>query len=147
MTPERLWLLSTRLHRTGWRRSARALKAVNALVYSNALPPEATVAADIRLWHNGLGVVIHPDTTIGRGVQIAHHVTIGAGTAATGTPFGVIVEDDAIIATGACIAPKHGTVLVVGAGSRIGANAVITKDVPAGATVVGSDRVVTKAGD
>ncbi len=100
------------------------------------------MADDVRLWHNGLGVVIHPDTTIGRGVQIAHQVTIGAGSSAIGTPFGVIVEDGVIIATGAVVAPKHGATLIIGAGSKVGANAVITKDVAPGTTVVGADRVV-----
>ncbi|WP_342659428.1 hypothetical protein [Rhodococcus ruber] len=145
MTPERLWLLSTHLHRQGRRRAARVVKAFNALLYSNALPPEATVADDVCLWHHGLGVVIHPDTTIGRGVQIAHHVPIGAGSSKTGTPYGVVVEDGVIIATGAVVAPKAGHRLVIGTGSKIGANAVVTQDVPAGATVVGgASRIIPR---
>ncbi|WP_238840511.1 serine O-acetyltransferase [Prescottella equi] len=137
MTPEQLWYWSSALHRRGLRRMARGVKAVNALIYSNALPPEASVGEGIRLWHNGLGVVVHPDTVIGRDVQIAQHVTIGAGSPNVGTPYGVVIEDKAIIATGAVIAPKAGTRLRIGAGSRIGANAVVTKDVPPGCTVVG----------
>ncbi|WP_175274708.1 serine O-acetyltransferase [Prescottella equi] len=137
MTPERLWLVSARLHRRGFRRVARIVKTINSVVYNNALPPEANVADDVRLWHHGLGVVIHPDTTIGRDVQIAQHVTIGAGSPKTGTPFGVVVEDGVIIATGAVVAPKAGHRLVIGAGAKVGANAVVTKDVPPGATVVG----------
>ncbi|NMD59898.1 UNVERIFIED_ORG: transferase family hexapeptide repeat protein [Nocardia globerula] len=142
MKPERLWLISTRLHHKGWRRSARVLKAINALIYSNALPPEAHVADDVRLWHNALGVVIHPDTRIGQRVQIAHHVTIGAGTTGTGTPFGVVIEDGVTIATGAVVAPRRGTQLVIGAGAIIGANAVVRNNVPAGATIVGAGKMV-----
>lgn len=137
MGPERLWYLSSALHRRGFRRLARGVKAINALVYSNALPPEASVGDGIRLWHRGLGVVIHPDTTIGRNVQIAQHVTVGAGSPNTGTPYGVIIGDGVIVATGAVIAPKAGVTLRIGAGSKIGANAVVTKDVPPGCTVVG----------
>ena len=143
MSPERLWLLSIRLHRLGWRRVARVFKALNALIYSNALPPEATVADDVLLWHHGLGVVIHPDTTIGRRVQIAHHVTIGAGSGAIGTPYGVVIEDDVIVATGAVIAPRPNTKLTIGAGSVVGANAVVLSDVPPGATVVGANRILS----
>lgn len=134
--------MSIRLHRHGWVKTARAVKAVNALVYSTVLPPEVTVAADVRLWHHGLGIVIHPDTTIGSGVQIAHHVTIGAGSRLAGTPYGVVVEDGVTIATGAVIAPRPGARLTIGAGSIIGANAVVTKDVPIGVTVVGANRIL-----
>lgn len=137
LKPENLWLLSTKLHKRGWVRLARGLKAINALVYSAALPPEAQIQDDIRLWHNGLGVVIHPDTKVGNGVQIAHHVTIGAGSPFKGTPYGVVVEDGVTIATGAVIAPRPGSRLTVGAGSIIGANVVVTKDVPPFTTVVG----------
>lgn len=137
MTPERLWIFSTRLHQRNFRRAARFVKAVNALLYSNALPAEATVAGDVKLWHHGLGVIIHPDTTIGRGVQIGHHVTIGAGSPDSGTPYGVVIEDGVILATGAVVAPKVGHRLTIGAGARIGANTVVTKDVPSGATAIG----------
>lgn len=137
MGPERLWLISIRLHRRGWGRAARLVKAANALVYSNALPPEARVADDIDLWHHGLGVVIHPDTTIGRGVRIAHGVTIAAGAGHSNSGLGVVIEDNVSIGAGACIVPKAGFGLTLGKGSTVGANAVITRDLAPGAVAVG----------
>lgn len=137
MKPERIWLASIRMHRRGRHRVARVLKAVNALVYSTALPPEADVADDVTLWHHGLGVVIHPDTTIGRGVEIAQGVTIAAGSAEPGAGLGVTVEDGVTIGAGACIIPKEGFGLTLGRGCVVGANAVVTKDVPAGSVAVG----------
>jgi serine O-acetyltransferase len=135
--PERIWLTSIRLHRRGLRRCARVLKAVNAVAFSTALPPEADVADDVVLWHHGMGVVIHPDTTIGRGVQIAHGVTVAAGAPHAGSGMGVVVEDGVTIGAGACIIPKEGYGLTLGRGCVVGANAVVTKDVPPGAVAVG----------
>lgn len=142
MSPERIWLLSIRLHRKGHPRLARALKAINAVVYSTALPPEADVADDVNLWHHGLGVVIHPDTTIGRRVQIAHGVTIAAGAPHSNSGLGVVIEDDVIIGAGACIIPKEGSGLTLGRGAVVGTNAVVTKDVPANGVAVGPAAVV-----
>jgi serine O-acetyltransferase len=142
MTPERIWLTSIRMHRKGWHRPARVLKAINAFVYSTALPPEADVADDVALWHHGLGVVIHPDTKIGWGVQIAHGVTIGAGAGHSGSGLGVVIEDGASIGAGACIIPKEGFGLTLGEGCIVGANAVVTKDVPPYGVATGQAAVI-----
>lgn len=142
MTPERIWLTSIRMHRKRWHRIARALKAINALVYSTCLPPEADVADDVSLWHHGLGVVIHPDTTIGWGVMIAHGVTIAAGAGHSGSGLGVVIEDGVSIGAGACIIPKEGSGLTLGEGCIVGANAVVTSDVPPYAVAVGQAAVV-----
>ena len=125
MNPVTLWIVSNKLHRSGMKRCARGIKAINSLIYSNALPPEVTIDSSVRLWHHGLGVVIHPDTTIGRGVQIAHHVTIGAGSPRTGTTYGVVIQDGVKIAAGAVIAPPKNTQITIGKHSVIGANSVV----------------------
>lgn len=142
MTPERIWLVSIEMHRRGLHRIARILKAINALVYSTSLPPEASVGDDIYLWHHGLGLVIHPDTRIGRGVQIAHGVTIAAGAPHSGSGLGVSIEDDVTIGAGACIIPKEGFGLTLGRGCIVGANAVVTRDVPAYGVAVGQPATV-----
>jgi serine O-acetyltransferase len=142
MTPERIWLASIQMHRKGRHRIARLLKAINALVYSTSLPPEAEVGKDVYLWHHGLGLVIHPDTRIGHGVQIAHGVTIAAGAPHAGSGLGVTIEDGVTIGAGACVIPKEGFGLTLGQGCIVGANAVVTKDVPAYAVAVGPPAVV-----
>jgi acetyltransferase-like isoleucine patch superfamily enzyme len=45
----------------------------------------------------------------------------------------VVVEDHATIGAGATILPR----IRIGAGAMVGAGAVVTRDVPAGATVIG----------
>lgn len=142
MTPERIWLASIGMYRKGWRMPARILKAINALIYSTALPPEADVADDVKLWHHGLGVVIHPDTKIGRGVQIAHGVTIAAGAGHSGSGLGVVIEDGVSIGAGACIIPKEGFGLTLGRDCIVGANAVVTRDVPPQSVAVGQAAII-----
>jgi maltose O-acetyltransferase len=51
----------------------------------------------------------------------------------------VIVGDNTFIGAGAVILPR----LKIGEGSTIGAGSVVTKDVPAGATVVGNPAKLT----
>ena len=50
------------------------------------------------------------------------------------------IEDGVYIGAGAKILGG----VRVGRGATIGANAVVTKDVPAGATVVGANRILSK---
>jgi serine O-acetyltransferase len=68
---------------------------------------------------------------IGSGTVISPWVTIGLRA---GQVQGPVIEDDVHIGTGAkVIGPVR-----IGAGARVGANAVVVADVPAGATVVGA---------
>ena len=100
------------------------------------LPAKATAGPGIRMPHGGRGVVLHPSVRMGSGVTLYHQVTIGVrddGPAAT-------VGDDVYIGAGAKVL---GTV-ALGSGSRIGANAVVVGDVPAGATAVGVPAVVRR---
>jgi len=153
LSPERLWLLSIRLSRRGHRRAAFMLKQLNSLIYHNSLSPEATVAEDISLGHNSLGIVIHSDVEIGRDVMIWHNVTLTAGRlpgrpAQRHSPEGggqvpgersrIVVGDHVTIGANAVlIAPRGGT-LEIGNGARIGAGTVVTEDVPRRATLVGA---------
>jgi serine O-acetyltransferase len=76
-------------------------------------------------------VVLDGLVEIGSGVTIAPWVTIGLRA---GDFRGPIIEDAVQIGTGAkVIGPVR-----VGAGARIGANAVVTDDIPAGVTAVGA---------
>lgn len=80
-------------------------------------------------------VVIDGETTIGARCQINPWVTIGlSNSKKLGFDMrGPTIGDDVHIGTGAkLLGPIH-----IGNGARIGANAVVIYDVPAGATVVG----------
>jgi serine O-acetyltransferase len=98
------------------------------LLIGAELPPTVRAGAPLKLPHGGRGVIMHPDCTIGANSMIFHRVTL-AGTA-EGAPT---IERDVTLGVGACvIGPVR-----VGAGARIGANAVVTRDVAPGVTAVG----------
>jgi serine O-acetyltransferase len=84
-----------------------------------------------------LGIVIHRNTRIGKDVVIGHQVTLGGRDLSNSAPE---IEDGAYIGAGAKILGA----VRIGAGAMIGANAVITKDVPAGQTAVGANRILNK---
>jgi serine acetyltransferase len=85
------------------------------------------------------GIVIHADTVIGRRVTIMQQVTLGGKD--LGVNVAPVIEDDVYIGAGAkVLGAVH-----VGRGAIIGANAVVTRDVPPRCTVVGANRIVKDA--
>ncbi len=155
LSPERLWLLSIALHRRGRRLAAFSIKQVNAILYHNSLEPGASVSSDIRLGHYSHGIVINRNVEIGERVKIWHNVTLTAGRFGRGGAGGdgeerarIVVEDDVTIGTNAVIIAPRGRTLRIGRGASIGAGAVVTRDVPAGATVVPAEaRVIPAASE
>ena len=83
------------------------------------------------------GVVIHPLAEIGPNCLIFHQVTLGMGSRPGLPRLGGHVD----VGAGAKILGG----VTIGDHARIGANAVVTSDVPAGATAVGIPaRIVTR---
>lgn len=149
MGPERLWLISIALRRRGHRRLALWLKTLNSVLYHNSLAPGAEVSPDISLGHHGFGTMIHSNVVIGRRVKIWHNVTIAVRSRSAWRSEGgkIVIEDDVKIGAGAIIvSPREGT-LRVGRGARIGAGAVVSRDVPDGATVLGAPVRVRLSGE
>ncbi|MBK1988967.1 hypothetical protein A0J48_015710 [Sphaerospermopsis aphanizomenoides BCCUSP55] len=134
--PSYLWWLSSKAYQRKWFVIARILKAINFLVFHAILPPEAEIEKDIQLLHYGLGTVVHCNVKIGARTKIFHHVTLAAEVT-VGSEHKIFIGDDVIICTGAVIVGRGNQSLTIGNGAIIGANAVVTKDVPAGETVVG----------
>jgi serine O-acetyltransferase len=84
-----------------------------------------------------LGIVIHSGASIGHDVVISHQVTIGGRDLVINPPK---IEDGVYIGAGAKVLGG----VRVGRGATVGANAVVTKDVPAGTIVVGANRILAK---
>lgn len=84
------------------------------------------------------GIIIHSHTQVGQRVIIMQQVTLGGQR--LGVNEAPVIEDDVYIGAGAKILGK----VRIGRNAVVGANAVVTRDVPAGATVVGANRIIRK---
>ncbi|MCI5049619.1 MAG: serine O-acetyltransferase [Rickettsiales bacterium] len=93
--------------------------------------PAATIGDHLFIDH-GMGVVIGETASIGDNVTIYHDVTLG-GTSMEREVRHPQIGDDVIIGAGAQLLGP----IEVGDGARIGSNAVVVRDVPEGATMVG----------
>lgn len=92
--------------------------------------PGATLGQRLFIDH-GMGVVIGETASIGDDVTIYHDVTLGGISA--GHPRHPQVGNGVIIGAGAQLLGP----ITIGHHARIGSNAVVVKDVPADATMVG----------
>ncbi len=93
--------------------------------------PGATIGDALFIDH-GMGVVIGETSKIGNNVTIYHGVTLGGVSSKPGIRHPQI-GDNVIIGSGAALLGA----IEVGHGARIGSNAVVVKNVPENATMVG----------
>jgi serine O-acetyltransferase len=105
--------------------------------------PGAKIGSCVFIDH-GMGVVIGETAEVGDGCTIYQGVTLGGTSLEPGTKRHPTLAPGVIVGGGAKILGGF----TVGAGARIGANSVVVKEVPAGATVVGiPGRVVEDKGE
>lgn len=100
------------------------------------LPFTFQAGPGLRLPHWGRGVILGRNVIVGSNVTLYHRVTIGWGAEQKDPRLG----DNVYVGVGATILGG----CFVGDGAKVGTNAVVTKDVPAGKTVIGANRVVQK---
>ena len=93
--------------------------------------PGATIGRRFFIDH-GMGIVIGETSEIGDDCSIYHGVTLGGTTWQKGKRHPTL-ESNVVVGAGAKILGP----ITIGTGARIGCNAVVVKDVPMGATVVG----------
>lgn len=93
------------------------------------ISPKATLGPGLHLKHGGIGVVMHAQTRLGSGVTVYQGVTIGRGDIWRETsPFGGWdIGDDVILCAGAVLIASGPEPLSVGAGTVVGANAVLSQ--------------------
>jgi serine O-acetyltransferase len=105
--------------------------------------PGAKIGSCVFIDH-GMGVVIGETAEVGDGCTIYQGVTLGGTSLTPGTKRHPTLAPGVIVGGGAKILGGF----TVGAGARIGANSVVVKEVPAGATVVGiPGRIVEQKGE
>lgn len=110
---------------------ARFISNVARWLTGIEIHPGAVIGRRFFIDH-GMGVVIGETAEVGDDVTIYHGVTLG-GTSWKNGKRHPTIEDEVVIGAGAKVLGPF----TVGRGAHIGSNAVVTKAVPAGATVVG----------
>jgi serine O-acetyltransferase len=125
------WRVSHWLWQQGRCDLARWLHATAAEATGVSLDPSAILGTSVFLDH-GTGIVIGPLVRVGDGVTIFQNVLIGRSSdAADGAPtigHGCFIGSDAIV-----VGP-----VTLGDFAKIGAGALVDRDVPAGCTAVGA---------
>lgn len=119
-----LWKLNAKL-------PARMLSQLARFLTAIEIHPGAMIG-DFCFIDHGHGVVIGETAVIGNRVTLYHDVTLG-GTSLNRGKRHPTLEDDVIVGAGAQLLGP----ITVGAGARVGANAVVVRDVAAGDSVVG----------
>jgi serine O-acetyltransferase len=122
-----------------WRLLGRLLSNLGRFLTGIEIHPGAKIGERLFIDH-GMGVVIGETAEVGDDVTLYHDVTLGGvlPSVDSASQIGVkrhpTIRDGVIIGSGAQVLGA----ITVGEGARVGANAVVTKDVPAGVTVVGN---------
>lgn len=125
----KIYRKSNKAYKKGNVKIAKIYQKIIRLLFSAEIPCSVEIGNGVDFKHGGLGVVIHENATIGNSTLIFQNVTIG------GMPDGGVpkIGNGVYIGTGAVILGG----VVIGDNARIGANAVVIKDVPNNATAIG----------
>jgi serine O-acetyltransferase len=127
------WLWAKR-----FRLLARFLTYLGRIITAIEIHPGAVIGRRFVIDH-GTGVVIGETSIIGDDVTLYHSVTLGGTSPAVDSHDQVgqkrhpTLMDGAIIGSGAAVLGP----ITIGKNARVGANSVVTRDVPASVTVVG----------
>jgi serine O-acetyltransferase len=122
--------------------SARILSQLNRLVTHIEIHPGATLGRRLFIDH-GDGIVIGETAVVGDDVLLYHQVTLG-GTSLSKTKRHPTLGNGVLVGMGAKILGN----ITIGDRCRIGANAVVNKDIPPDCTVVGiPGRIVRRNGE
>jgi serine O-acetyltransferase len=135
--PKNQWISNSRAARTLIFLSRHRIPVVSRLVmYFFGCDIGPALPNTVFLPHP-MGIVIHRGTRFGDDVVIGHQVTLGGRDLSNAAPE---IGDGVYLGAGAKILGG----VRIGRGATVGANAVVTKDVPPGAIVVGANRILEK---
>ena len=133
-----LWYyrVAHRLWRRGHHSLARLLSQHARRRTGIEIHPGAQIGRRVFIDH-GMGLVIGETAVVGNDVLLFHGVTLGGTTMSHGKRHPTL-GDRVVVGAGAKILGS----VYIGSDARIGANAVVVKDVPNGATAVGIPAVI-----
>ncbi len=123
--------ISNKLWHMGFKWLARFTSHIGRFFTGIEIHPGATIGRRFFIDH-GMGVVIGETAEIGDDVTLYHGVTLGGTSWQHGKRHPTLGNNVVVGAGAKILGPIH-----VGDGAKIGSNAVVVKDVPAGATATG----------
>ncbi|HCT14034.1 serine O-acetyltransferase EpsC [Corynebacterium nuruki] len=123
--------LAHRLWTSGLKGPARILSQFTRFLTGIEIHPGATIGRRFFIDH-GMGVVIGETAEIGDDVMLYHGVTLG-GSELVQRKRHPTIGDGVMVGAGAKVLGP----ITIGAGSAIGANAVVTKDAPPDSILIG----------
>ena len=123
--------VANRLHKNGFKQLARTIMGINQIVTNIDIHPAATIGKRVFIDH-GFGVVIGETTIIEDDVLIYQGVTLGGVSLEPGKRHPTICHN-VVIGAGAKVLGN----ITIGEHSKIGANSVVVKNVPACSTAIG----------
>ncbi len=125
----------------GWKWLARTISSFSRWMTGIEIHPGAKIGRRFFIDH-GMGVVIGETAEVADDVTLYHGVTLG-GTSWDKGKRHPTLEAGVVVGAGAKVLGP----ITIGEGARIGSNAVVTRDVPAGATAVGIPGRIIAKGD
>jgi len=125
-------------HLAGFHLLARVISQISRFFTGIEIHPGAKVGKNLFIDH-GMGVVIGETSEIKDNVTIYHMVTLGGISPSTNSDYQrdakrhPTLEDNVVIGSGAQVLGP----VTIGKNAKVGANAVVTKDVPENAVMIG----------
>lgn len=130
-----LYKISNLFWRKNLKNTSKVIDRINLVISGNFIPGSCKIGSGSTLAYGGIGCVIHKSASIGENTVIGQGVTIGAKEAYASSEelLSPRIGNNCYIAAGARIIGN----ISICDGAVIGANSVVTKDVPKYAIVAG----------
>jgi len=145
-TAYEIWRCGQDYLKAGDKKNAMRCQKLNYLLHNSSIPNTVKMGEDVHFGSGGMGVTLHALSELGDGVVIGTHVTLGGrgGSKRAGVEgkaaYVPCIKDHAVISTGSKVLGG----IEIGTLSIIGANSLVTSDVPPLSIVVGSPARVVK---
>ena len=119
---------------------AQLIKNINRIIYSCDIAYQVNIPKSTQLPHQGLGVVMHPNTIIGENCTIFQHTTFGMAHGENQKDGAPYIGNNVMVGVGATILGD----VKIGNNVSIGAHALVINDVPDNAVVAGIPAEIKK---
>ena len=115
----------------GFRALGRLVSHIGRFLTGIEIHPGATIGKNLFIDH-GMGTVIGETAIIGDNVTLYQNITLGGRGGITNGKRHPTLKDNVMVGAGAVVLGA----ITIGEGARIGANAIVVKDMPEGSTAV-----------